>query len=87
VSRVRENRMPGSTGGGWKRNATASPRQSPTQPSSRRDTATVVTAHAIAHDAEHRLIHAVGRLSAAVVHAEPHSAARDAHHEPAAAHR
>jgi hypothetical protein len=34
VSRVRENRMPGSTGGGWKRNATASPRQSPTQPTS-----------------------------------------------------
>jgi hypothetical protein len=26
--------MHGSTGGGWKRNATASPRQSPTQPTS-----------------------------------------------------
>jgi hypothetical protein len=26
--------MHGSTGGGWKRNASASPRQSPTQPSS-----------------------------------------------------
>jgi len=32
VSRVRENRMHGSTGWGWKRNATASPRQPPTQP-------------------------------------------------------
>jgi len=51
------------------------------------DTATVVTAHAIAHDAEHRLINAVARLTAAVVHAEPHSAERDAHHEPATAHR
>jgi hypothetical protein len=30
----RENRTPGSTGGGWKRNAAASPRQSPTQPTS-----------------------------------------------------
>jgi hypothetical protein len=34
VSRVRENRTHGSTGGDWKRNATASPRQPPTQPSS-----------------------------------------------------
>ncbi len=32
MSRVRENRMHGSTGGDWKRNAPASPRQSPTQP-------------------------------------------------------
>jgi len=31
---VRENRMHGSTGGGWKRNAPALPRQLPTQPSS-----------------------------------------------------
>jgi hypothetical protein len=29
--------MPGSTGGGWKRNATASPRQPSTQPTSRRE--------------------------------------------------
>ena len=36
MSRVRENRTHGSTGGDWKRNATASPRQPPTQPSSRR---------------------------------------------------
>ena len=35
MSRVRENRTHGSTGGDWKRNATASPRQPPTQPSSR----------------------------------------------------
>src|SRR5215218_7576887 len=35
------------------------------------DAATVVAAHAIAHDAEHRLIHAVPRLTAAFVHAEP----------------
>lgn len=34
MSRVRENRAHGSTGGGWKRNANASPRQSPTQPTS-----------------------------------------------------
>lgn len=34
VSRVRENRMHGSTGGGWKRNAWASPRQPQTQPTS-----------------------------------------------------
>jgi hypothetical protein len=34
VSRVRENRTHGSTGGDWKRNATASPRQPPTQPTS-----------------------------------------------------
>src|SRR4029079_5827877 len=32
--RVRENRTHGSTGGDWKRNATASPRQPPTQPTS-----------------------------------------------------
>ena len=51
------------------------------------DSATVVTAHAIAHDAEHRLIHAVPRLTAAVVHAEPDSADRTAHHEPVTAHR
>ncbi len=34
MSRVRENRTHGSTGGGWKRNAPASPRQPPTQPTS-----------------------------------------------------
>ena len=35
MSRVRENRTHASTGGDWKRNPTASPRQPPTQPSSR----------------------------------------------------
>ena len=50
------------------------------------DTATVVAAHAIAHNAEHRLIHAVPRLTAAVVHPEPDSADRTAHHEPVTAH-
>jgi cation diffusion facilitator family transporter len=51
------------------------------------DTATIVAAHAIAHDAEHRLIHAVRRLTAAVVHAEPNNAERAAHHRPLTAHR
>ena len=32
MSRVRENRMHGSTGGGWKRDPTGLPRQPPTQP-------------------------------------------------------
>src|SRR6266487_633656 len=39
------------------------------------DAATVVAAHAIAHDAEHRLIHAVPRLTAAFVQPEPPSPA------------
>ena len=51
------------------------------------DTATVVAAHAIAHDAEHRLIHALPRLTAAAVHAEPAGTERVAHHEPVNAHR
>jgi cation diffusion facilitator family transporter len=51
------------------------------------ETATIVAAHAIAHNAEHRLIHEVPRLTAAVVHAEPDSAHRAAHHEPVIAHR
>lgn len=51
------------------------------------DTASIVQAHAVAHDAEHRLIHAVPRLTAAIVHAEPDSPARVAHHEPVTAHR
>jgi cation diffusion facilitator family transporter len=50
------------------------------------DTATVVVAHAIAHNAEHRLMHAVPRLTVAVVHAEPDSAERAAHHKPVTAH-
>ena len=37
-------------------------------------------AHRIAHEAEHRLLHDVPRLSAALVHAHPGSAAgHDAH--------
>jgi cation diffusion facilitator family transporter len=48
----------------------------------------VVAAHAIAHDAEHRLIHAVPRLTAAVVHAEPDSDdVRAEHHHRTKAHR
>src|SRR5262245_1847766 len=35
------------------------------------DELSVVAAHAIAVDAEHRLIHAVPRLTAAIVHADP----------------
>jgi cation diffusion facilitator family transporter len=49
--------------------------------------ATVVAAHAIAHDAEHRLIHALPRLTAAAVHAEPAGADRAAPHGPVEAHR
>jgi divalent metal cation (Fe/Co/Zn/Cd) transporter len=48
------------------------------------DTATVVTAHAIAHDAEHRLIHALPRLTAAAVHPEPAGAT---HHHALEPHR
>ncbi len=44
------------------------------------DDTTVVAAHAIAHAAEHELMHSVPRLTAAMVHAEPHSAdGRDPH--------
>ena len=44
------------------------------------DTASITQAHALAHDAEHRLIHALPRLSAAIVHAEPHNTERANHH-------
>src|SRR5712691_13332973 len=50
------------------------------------DDATIIQAHGVAHNAEHRLIHAVPRLTAAIVHAEPDSADRSAHHEPVTAH-
>jgi cation diffusion facilitator family transporter len=40
---------------------------------------TVEQAHRIAHDVEHRLVHAVPRLAAAVVHTEPAAHAVDAH--------
>ncbi len=43
---------------------------------------TVTQAHAIAVDAEHRLIHALPRLDSAFVHADPHAADGVDHHEP-----
>jgi cation diffusion facilitator family transporter len=43
-------------------------------------TATAATAHRIAHDAEHRLVHEVPRLTTATVHTEPDTADRHAHH-------
>jgi cation diffusion facilitator family transporter len=52
---------------------------------------TVTDAHAITVDAEHRLIHAVPRLTRALVHADPHSTdgtdphAQLAHHDKVAA--
>ncbi|MEV0567174.1 cation diffusion facilitator family transporter [Dactylosporangium sp. NPDC050588] len=52
------------------------------------DTLTVVEAHAIALDAEHRLLHAVPRLTAATIHTDPDSAdahAAVAHHRRAPA--
>jgi cation diffusion facilitator family transporter len=50
------------------------------------DSATIVDAHAIAHDAEHKLMHAVPRLTAAIVHAEPAGAVRSTQHELTTAH-
>ncbi|MEN3309773.1 MAG: hypothetical protein V7603_5975 [Micromonosporaceae bacterium] len=47
----------------------------------------VVAAHTIAVDAEHRLIHEVPRLTAALVHADPAPHAGADHHEPLADHR
>jgi cation diffusion facilitator family transporter len=44
------------------------------------DDTTVVAAHAIAHSAEHELIHAVPRLRSAIVHAEPFSDDGHDHH-------
>ncbi len=41
--------------------------------------ATVANGHAIAVDAEHRLIHAIPRLSAALVHADPDTGHAEAH--------
>jgi len=48
---------------------------------------TVVAAHDIAVEAEHRLIHAVPRLTVAFVHADPDSHDGADHHEPVAHHR
>ena len=47
----------------------------------------VAQAHAITVDAEHRLIHAVPRLTAAVVHTDPHAHAGIDHHADLAHHR
>jgi cation diffusion facilitator family transporter len=51
------------------------------------DASTVADAHAIAHDAEHRLIHAVPRLTAAIVHAEPSGSVRTEQHAVLADHQ
>jgi cation diffusion facilitator family transporter len=49
--------------------------------------ATLVAAHKVAVDAEHALIHAVPRLTAATVHADPEPGEGTDHHAPLAAHR
>ena len=48
---------------------------------------TVVDAHAIAVNAEHRLIHDVPRLTAALVHADPEPHEGTDHHADLAHHR
>jgi cation diffusion facilitator family transporter len=50
-------------------------------------TLTIVEAHAIAVNCEHRLIHAVPRLTVAFVHADPQPHAGADHHESVAHHR
>jgi cation diffusion facilitator family transporter len=47
----------------------------------------VVDAHAIAHDVEHRLIHALPRLDRATVHTHPAGPLGEKHHELIAHHR
>jgi cation diffusion facilitator family transporter len=49
--------------------------------------ATAVQAHRVAVDAEHALIHAVPRLTAAIVHADPHPHDGTDHHAALASHR
>jgi cation diffusion facilitator family transporter len=44
------------------------------------DSLSLVAAHAIAEDAEHRLVHQIPRLTAAIVHADPESADGTDHH-------
>ena len=51
------------------------------------DDTTVVQAHTIAHRAEHQLIHAVPRLTSALVHAEPYSRDGQDHHDLIRHHR
>ncbi|HEY3464320.1 MAG TPA: cation transporter dimerization domain-containing protein, partial [Amycolatopsis sp.] len=41
---------------------------------------TVTQAHVLAHEVEHRLVHAIPRLAAVVVHTEPATGAELAHH-------
>ncbi|MGH3549993.1 MAG: cation diffusion facilitator family transporter, partial [Pseudonocardiaceae bacterium] len=48
---------------------------------------TVLAAHTIAVAAEHRLIHAVPRLTSAIVHTDPHSRDGADHHADLAHHR
>jgi cation diffusion facilitator family transporter len=48
---------------------------------------TVLAAHTIAVEAEHRLIHAVPRLTSAIVHTDPHSRDGADHHADLAHHR
>jgi cation diffusion facilitator family transporter len=47
---------------------------------------TLVDAHALAHEAEHRLLHAVPRLAGAVVHVHPAGPAAATHHAALAHH-
>jgi divalent metal cation (Fe/Co/Zn/Cd) transporter len=49
--------------------------------------ATAVQAHQVAVDAEHNLLHALPRLTAALVHADPQPEAGADHHAVLAAHR
>ncbi len=46
-----------------------------------------VAAHKVAVDSEHALIHAISRLSAALVHADPQAHDGLDHHAPLASHR
>jgi cation diffusion facilitator family transporter len=48
---------------------------------------TVLAAHAVAVEAEHRLMHAVPRLTSAIVHTDPHSGDGADHHADLAHHR
>jgi len=49
--------------------------------------ATAIAAHEVAVAAEHRLLHALPRLSAALVHADPQPTAGADHHAVLASHR
>jgi len=47
----------------------------------------VVEAHRVADETEHRLLHDVRRLTAAIVHADPRATDESAHHEASAHHK